>query len=336
MKRTVWLLAVVIVLLLAPMFRRRSPVSDRLIVGAVGIDRSDDTWMVSAQLLTDEQTVIRLSGQTVADAMSDAVKITGRDLELRQNTLLCMGENTARQYRLSAVTDYLLRTGNGRLTTDVMIVRGTADELLETVPTKQLSELADRAEVFAKGVRSRLLDICRTLSDGGDAVVPIIRVEEERGVMDGAALYVGDHWMTELSAEQTVGLIVLQDAAEVCTVTVGSCTVELTELIRRITVKSHGNRWVISVRLTATGAVQEQIGGVADAAMVENTIGRYVTEALRITAQSYGSDVCGLWDSIKKQMPHTTSLSESERKQHLQNSDYDVRVSVNITETGSR
>ena len=336
MKRTVWILAMLIALLLMPMFRRRSPVSDRLIVGAIGMDRTDDEWAVSAQLLTDEKTVVDLSGRTVADAVSSSVKTVGRNLELRQNTLLCIGEETARRYRLSAATDYLLRTGNGRLTTDVLIVRGMAADLLKTVSTKQLQELSDRSVVFAKGVRSRLLDICRTLSDSGDAVVPIIRVEEERGVMDGAALYIGDRFMTELSTEQTVGLALLQGDAQVCTVTVGGYTVELTDLTRRIAVESQGNAWTVTVRLTADGAVREQTGGTADAAAVENRIGRCVADALQVTAQAYGSDLCGLWDSIKKQMPYTASLSESDRKRHLQNSDYVVNVAVNITETGAR
>lgn len=337
MKRVLWIFILLIGLLLIPMFRRRSPVSGRWIVGAVGIDRQAGQWTVSAQLLTDEKTVVQLSGDTVADAVSTAVKATGQGLELRQNQLFCIGETTAQTYDLANMTDYLVRSGNGRLTNDVIICRGTATELLNNTSAEQVHELTDRAVLFANGIRSRLLDIQRTLADSGDAIVPLVRIENERAMMDGAVLFVDGKWMTELSAEETVGLALLQNKAENATVTVSSSTAELQGPHRTVEVQPKGKNWCITVHLQARASIQEKTGvKPVDAASLEQEINQYMNSALQVTAKAYGADVCGLVDCIKKQMPFTTALSEGEWKQHLKNSEYLVETSIEITETGLR
>ncbi len=343
MKRVIGIFLAVILLLLWPMFRRHSPISERMITGGIGLDIDDDRYMISAQLLGDERQVVTVDGVTVGQAVSSAVETTGQGLELRQNRLFCVGERTAKTGELSALTDYLVRSGNGRLTADMVVCRGAASELLGAVSVDQLVDLTEKSVTVADGVRCRLLDVQRTLTDTGDAIIPIVRMTEDKAGMDGAALFRAGRWITDLSHDQTTGLALAAGQAKQCTVVCeteeGSVTVELGDIRRSIQVESAKDEWRFWISIQARATVVENAG---DAnihqlnRLISDELSHRMTDAVTVTAQTYGCDVCGLTDAAKKQMPFAASAVDGKWEQHLKSGQYTCLASVTVTEAGLR
>lgn len=339
MKRVLGIVLVVLAVLIWPAFRRHSPISRRLVAGGIGIDQTNERIDLSVQALGDTSTVVSIGGDTVADAIASSARVVGQDLELRQNRLFCVGEKTVKTLSLMSLTDYLVRSGNGRLTADVVIGRGEAKGLLKTVSVEQMTAVTQLSATTGQGMRCRLLDLERALDENGDVLIPIVRAENGEALLDGAALFHGGSCVKELSASQTNHVAVARGNAQTITVTCrtgpDSVTAKLDGWHRAVTVTKSGDRLRFQLTFTARAALLENNASDVEQRLQEQ-LTQYVNEAIDQTAKACGSDVLGLQDEIKKQMPFAASAVKGEWEQHLKSAEYVVSVSVSVTETGLR
>lgn len=343
MKRVLGIVLAVMVLLLLPAFRRHSPISRRLVAGGVGMDRMDDQILLSVQPLGDETSVSTLIGHTVGAAVAASPDALGQGLELRQNRLFCIGEETAKTADLLQLCDYWIRSGNGRLTADVAVCRGESSELLKTTAVDRVIDLAELSATMGQGVRCRLLDLQRNLTDTGDAVIPMVQIEGESAVLGGAMLFHRHRFVTELTASQASGVSIVRGDAESSTVVCRpddcAATVELTDIRCDIQAQQTDDRWQFAVAMTSRATVTESSGKPSDERLtqaVQEQLSAQLLDTVSVTAQAYGCDVLGLTDTAKKQMPFAASAVNGEWEQHLKSAEYRVSVSVNITEVGLR
>lgn len=212
---------------------------NRLIVQAVGIDRTSDGGVrVTLQTLNTEMSgnpnsganpgdiinSITVEGETVAEAISNASETVGKMPLLSQNRLIVFGRETA-QKGLHGYLDYFVRNVQNRATVLVAVSDTTAEELVsakmgESVLAADSVENILQAERFNSNILSRELYnfINKLDSDTADAVLPVLSVsgtqEESKIQMQSVAVFEKDCMRYERKDEDITALMLLSNEAQ--------------------------------------------------------------------------------------------------------------------------
>lgn len=243
----VWaiLIALALGMALIPSCKKKSQVSSRVIVTAVGIDgvptegeagengdvrlsvQSVEPLLTSGSLTEQQDNatgVYEAEGASVADALHTFVSLTGRSAFIMHNRVIALGMEQAQSRTLSSLTDYFIRNHEGRPLVDVVISRTTAADLLNlkstafTVPAEQISMMLREGRHRGAAVRTRLLDLERASSGMYDVAVPIVEVggegEDQTASVTGTALFRGGVYAGEADIDATRGLLFLRGELE--------------------------------------------------------------------------------------------------------------------------
>jgi spore germination protein KC len=193
-------------------------ISDLAIVSAIGVDKADENneYRVFFQVAnpsavasgeaaggggggvggaTQTITVYRGIGPSIFDAVRNASKMSSRRIYLSHARLIVFGESLAEE-GIGDLFDYLKRSNEIRLTTDVVIAKGMTAESLMSVSTRFekipadaiLGKLRFTSRVFAENVETKLYDVLKAVMDEGtEAVINGAELVEKSGNEMGAA-----------------------------------------------------------------------------------------------------------------------------------------------------
>ena len=307
-----------ILLLLLPLClsgcRSQSTVGDRVIVTGLGITERDGTVTVSVQAVEALRTagslseqhdsataVYTASGATVAEALQAFLGEAGRRTYILQNQIVVLEEATCRTHALTDLLDYLIRTGEGCPTVDVVVCRGDPSALLDittdsdAIPAEYVSRLIDESHRLTRAFRARLVDVERASSGMYDAALPLVEVTDGTPRPVGTVLCRDGVAVGELTNDETAGLLLAAGETERYLCTQGDTTFELETLRRRVEIDRTDDGWRFHIAVTADSHVTE--GARAEAKTLraaEAALADEIEAALLRTYHEYDSDPLGL------------------------------------------
>lgn len=174
--------------------------SDRAIVQAIGVDYIDNRYYVTLQIFAPEgaggQTavdpskqnakIIQTSGETVADAIFQAILRQGKDVYYGHNRIIVLGEHLL-QYGIKDVMSFFSTNSQSRPTTNVLTSRGTAYKILSSdinqgiIPAETLQKMLINAEKEGKSSKIRLFDMAENYkSKTNSIIIPVISINENQ------------------------------------------------------------------------------------------------------------------------------------------------------------
>ena len=254
MKKILSLLCAAALLFLSGCSCRRPPeLSERLIIEAIGVDKTENGFTVTVQALNDlavgtdegapEGGVTKcctLYGTTVADALASAGTATGLTPLYSQTRLLVLGFETARD-ALPEALDFFLRGQNTRADVPVALAQGTAAEIVTAdfgknrVGADVLTDVLKAGEENGTVLSAPLYRFMSLLLSETDAAYcPLLAVKEDPKSDDGGVecvgtiLFNGTIIRTVITKEETFAVRVLTDRLNGATFTVSADEVTCT------------------------------------------------------------------------------------------------------------
>ena len=173
---------------------------DLMIIQGIGIDKSTNGFTVTIEAINNvknatmngQSTIEKVSkiyvseGESVAQALEDAIRTSGREPLFAHNRVLIIGEDTARE-GLSGILDFFIRDYNAKPTVLLAIARDTsAQEVLtkemnkEIIVSLLLENILTESQQYGKALRVRMFEgINCFMDDTHNLAVPAVLIKEE-------------------------------------------------------------------------------------------------------------------------------------------------------------
>ena len=369
-----WFLLVAVLLgfTMIPSCREKSQINNRVVITAVGIDDAQDggcavsiqaieALKISGSLTNQEDNatgIYETQGESVAAAMKSFVLQTGRNTYLQQNRAIVLSLDQGKKQPLQTTLDYFMRNAESRPGVYLAVSRGSPEEVLGvktssyTIPSDYLTTLLREGQSWGYSAGTTLLDVERALSGMFDAYLPIVRVEgsgDDASIhMDGTAVFREGEFVGELDAQETRGLLFLQNALERSTVAVNrdngaSVTLELQKSHTGISVSRKGDAAAFTIRVSAQAEIAEESeGDIVKTSELQSlneqlaqTIEKEIRAAIDKTVMEYGCDVFGFGRRVMKKEPGLIRGHEDEWPEKLRECDYPIEVEIEIQSLGT-
>lgn len=173
---------------------------DLMIIQGIGIDKSTNGFTVTIEAINNvknatmngQSTIEKVSkiyvseGESVAQALEDAIRTSGREPLFAHNRVLIIGEDTARE-GLSGILDFFIRDYNAKPTVLLAIARdASAQEVLtkemnkEIIVSLLLENILTESHQYGKAFRVRMFEgINCFMDDIHNLAVPAVLIKEE-------------------------------------------------------------------------------------------------------------------------------------------------------------
>ena len=185
MKRYTSILAAVL-LLLVSLSGCAPELHERLIIRAVGIDRTETGYRVTVRTSADSEKESSFTGEgrTVAQALENMAQNTGKKPLYSHNAVLVFG-STCAQESLKGAPDFFLRHYDSRPSVKVFLAENTAEEILTVnenentqIGAEEIAAIARAEKYNGTAVEADLITLINGVyGSNKSAVVPILRKE---------------------------------------------------------------------------------------------------------------------------------------------------------------
>ena len=309
-----------------------------LLIRSVGIDREGDGVAVTACTGLDPEgappRIFLQRGESVSAAVEAmCYNAAGREPFFSHAEHVILGESALRE-GVSGELDWILRSMEVRMDTDLVVVRGgRAEELITgaagegTAAGDMLTLLRERASAAGAGCAFSCGETAASLEERGCALVPAVRVVPSRDLSTGSgavqAVPAGFAVLREgglagyLDPALSLAAALLLDRLETCPLTVetafGGVTVELDRTARRFlpVFDEGGTLLEVRVCLSADASVlQAEDGADLRREEVRSAVARAVetrlcrdAAALLSRTQALDADVLGVGGALRRAAP---------------------------------
>lgn len=218
-------------------------ISDRLIIEAIGIDKTETGWKISIQALNTKQsnasanseskediaTIYSSEGTTVAQAMDTFMIKSGQESLYSQTRVLIFGKKAVEE-DISLLLDYFMREYTTRDDTMTVVAYDTAEEIImanvgeSTLGARIIEHEIDNGSTNGLCVKMPIYKFVNLLLGETDAaytpVVKCEKIDEETDQLKivGTAVFSGYKLNVFLDTEETTGLMLLNDLIKNCMV----------------------------------------------------------------------------------------------------------------------
>ncbi|MFZ5828311.1 MAG: Ger(x)C family spore germination protein [Bacillota bacterium] len=245
MTRSRWLALILLGSLLLSGCWDRRELTDVSLVGLIGIDREEDQYLVTLNVLipqrggqqggggssgeTGVRSVVARAG-SLDEAVAKANQALSRDITLTHVRAIILGEEFARE-GIAPALDFLLRSVEVRPTAWIAVTVGSANEFLQVRPQQERVPIEgpvgyhDFVQARSGIIRARrLVDVANILQEEGiDLALPLFRRaseehpnpdggqeatgNQEELIYGGAGLFIGDRLVDWMSPDQARGIL---------------------------------------------------------------------------------------------------------------------------------
>lgn len=209
---------------------------DLMIIQGIGIDKSANGFIVTIEAINNvknatmngQSTIEKTSkiyvseAESIAEALQDAIRTSGREPLLAHNRVLIIGEETARD-GLSGILDFFIRDYNAKPTVLLAIARdASAKEVLTNKMNKEiivsllLENILTESHQYGKALRVRMFEgINCFMDDTHNLAIPAVLIKEEREenmlMVSGTAVFDKENKLIEYFNEtETLGAAMFQ------------------------------------------------------------------------------------------------------------------------------
>lgn len=259
----------------------RREVNDIAIVVALGVDKKEDKYVLSTQIIvpkaagtqlgsgsggsSDGMTLVRYAeGENISDAMSYIQEKIPRRIFWGHNQIVVFGEEAAKE-GVQPHLDFMARHPNTRLRSYVLVSKGKAKDFLELSPPleRHTAEILRELSKMQTLMGVTLKDFTEMLgSDMHSAAVPFIEYlppEEGKGKLDtipyitGTALFKEDKMIGTVNDKVTRGLQWILNEVKYAIVTVepkdsGLVSFQLLRAKSELIPQIKDGKWIITIK----------------------------------------------------------------------------------------
>lgn len=315
---------------------------ERLIIKGVGVDVNDGKYELTVQSIVtngSEQEgesiqIISSTGNSVYDAVNNAVLKTGKEPMLGQNLCIILGYDAARQ-DIRTTLDYFVRSYDARPTASVYISKTTAKDILTAtsngrpITAQSMEQLAQSESISAGAVTTDVLGIVTDLEDDiTDTFAPVIEKNKisddvEELSITGTAVFRDNTVVGVLDKTQSMGVLIVTDKLKEGSVTVNNDKVLFSASISNCHTDVDTDNFNVYISVSADASVYES--GEYITAEIQNKYRMYIEDELEAAVRSaldkslgeLGADIFSLhkhiqrdnYDNYKRLLKDRTLLS---------------------------
>ena len=341
-------------------------IHQRLIIQGIAIDKVMDEYNVTVQIFdtkgesndgedSNTMSIMESRGRSVADAFEEISKQSGRKPLYSQNLMIVVGEDTAKD-GIENVLNFFVRYYESRPSVNLFISKGQASDILtyekdgEIVPAKDISMLAKNGKVSAASFNSTLLDFA-TAFEGGikDAGACLLTKDDQNIKTSGTAVFEKDKLSGFLNERETKGSLLLNKEIKNLEETVaiegiGKVSYDIISSKSKAKVRIEDNKPIFDIDICANISILE-IAKEPNKELkekdfdninnkIQEQIRSLVSESINKTVFEYNSDIFNFTKLIKNNQTSYFRTIESNPKETLKKSSYNVNVKSKIKKIG--
>lgn len=358
----------------------RTEINDIAFVEATGIDKAGDEYTLAAQFPLPGQMggagsvgggggtsgakmwfLDSAKGPSLKEIIDRQQKSLSRQLNFSHRRVLIVGEQLAKS-GVSSILDIVSRIPQNRLTSNLVVSKGDALELLnaksslEKIPAEMARELLVNSMKQPRTIKHVIDEI---LADGKEPVLPYFILDRTRPGkegkpetiirIDGLALFKGDRLVSFVRGEEAQGILWAMNQNKNPSLSVdaprgkGKISIQFAENHVSIKPVAQNDEMTMKIEITARGGVVENESNYNNSTdnsmavqhaltkklqtMVENSIRRLQTE--------HRCDSIGFGDAIYRRYPAYWQRIKDDWDQIYPNVKMNITVRIDIENTGT-
>ena len=352
----------------------KKDIRNRLVIQGIGIDVEENgEYSVTVQAIdTNAQSatssdgasqpplkVYQVKGDTIYTAIKSVTETEGKIPLYSQNRIIILGKSITEE-NMADVIDFFVRDVENSSTVYIAAAEKSAGEILqakngeEYISAKSIETGMGSYKYDARIFNTQLFDLINRYNSGTkDFAVPLLSLKEKEGEKSveivGTALFNNTRYREKISKDETVFLNLLYNRVNNTALAYDlgedkkvSLNIVDAETKRQVTIKNGKPHFNIKISLQAD--VCEVSGGVSavmerkEIDLIRNTGEKYIknnTEKMLYTLyEKYNSDAVGLARLIYRDEQNFYKNNEKNLDSILQNSSYEVEVSLKIRRIG--
>lgn len=336
-------------------------------VAGFALDKERNEYILTSEVLeasisanTIKSNIVQSRGKTIHSALRDAIKKTGKMLQLSHTKVVIVSEEIAEEGIVPAIDlinrDVEVRNDmwilvSGMNTASEVLTKGKIDDEIISY------ELADAIKSSNKTGKYNSIEVFKFISDlsnkGIDATTPMVKtVKQESKVyfqVFGTAVFKQDKMIGKLNEGDTVILQILRDKKPIFIIPIelqnrGSLSLEIMNINRKVKVKRENDKismnMYINMDVALSELAEEEVNYISKEnreklkKQVEEYIDKNANELIQKLQKEYKSDIVGFGDLIRKDVPKEWRKIGNGWKDKYQDTDIKVYANVNIKYSG--
>lgn len=334
---------------------------------AVDKDKDTDEYILTSEVLEAsisaniiKSNIIQSRGKTIHSALRDAIKRTGKMLQLSHAKVVIVSKDIAEQ-GIVPVIDLINRDVEVRNDMWILVSQmSTASEILtkskkyDEIISYELADAIKNSNKIGKFNSIEVFKFIRDLSDKGiSATASMVKVVKEEDKADfevfGTAVFRKDKMIGRLSEEDTIILQILRGKKQKFIVPIElenreSISLEMMNVSRKVKVKKKDDKISMNMYINMDVALSEL--GEKDINYVskenrgklkkqaEKSIDKKIYNLIEKTQNEYKSDIVGFGDLLKKNKQKEWKKVSDNWNEVFKDIDINVFVNINIKYSG--
>lgn len=344
------------------------------IVAAAGIDKvSTDKIKITAQVFKAGEIQSPQSGgaaveepyinfesvaTTTFEAIRNITQISSRKLYWGHNQVFIFGKETAEE-GIERYIDFFVRDHETRLMVNVIISKGTANELLETeakletIPAMNINDIIEELGSTSRAPQITLKDIAECLlSNTTAAVAPLVEIQEmnkkKQARISGTAVFKKGKMIGELDSLESRGFLWVIGKVKSGVITVktphsnDNASIEIIRASSDISPEIENGILNITVKIKEEGTLDEQdsskdLTELSAWHSLERlhalAIQKEITAAVK-KAQEYNTDIFGFGEAIHRRYPLLWKDIESQWEELFPQLKVNIKIHAKLRRSG--
>ncbi len=334
--------------------------NDMAVVQSVGIDKTEDGYKLTLQILqpgsTDsgnsESKIITSTGRTIAEAFSGATAAESGEIYYGHNRVLILGNEVVSQ-DIKYVFDFFNNSNQSGYFVNVFVSETYASDILipEIIDemTKSSFDIMLGSHQSGKGYPAGVIDVTRDLYNlYSDVAIPVVRVlDEDQKTIEivGTAVFSDGVISGVVDSDITTGILIIKNELPGGVFTVKTenddlVSLNLTDIGSTIDLLVQNNNPKFNINVSCSAYITEVIpGGEINnneefeneaVEILEQDIKNQVLDTLDIVVKQYQSDIFYLGYLLWQQDPGYFEGIKDDLKNSLKQADYEISVDISI------
>lgn len=319
---------------------------------AVGISKSDDKFLLTAEVLNTEKTssdeendtsyaIFKTSGQTIQEAFRDVVNVYSKRLYINHMQILVIDEELAKD-SLNDIIDFFFRDPESRKQFLVLI---TSDNIEDILSSKTLLNNINATDIKEKiQTNYKYLGTTEEKAFGvlisdyinpyKDITIPIIKLNDDEGLeLSDTAIFKNNKLVGHINAQDTLFLNMLNNDIDntIFTMDNGDKKISIEIDSNKTNFKIDNNNININVKLSGSISEINYDVDLTNPSIINKIENEYNTKlsqdiynSIHSVINTYDSDIYGFRDKIYKENPQYI------KNNNINLSDLNIKVDVKL------
>ena len=196
--------------------------NDRLIIQGIGIDYFNKEYVVSVMYMdtstSAEQKTKTLvtKGNSVVDALTNSISITGKEPLYSQNLFILLGESTVR-LGFCKPLNFFAQYYESRQNVNIFVTDEKAEDIItkKGVTPQRIEDISNSKQRSGRTISSTLMQIENDrLGDYSYPKTTNITIEKDAIIANGTAVFKGDKYQFLLNTEESLAVLLISDKAD--------------------------------------------------------------------------------------------------------------------------